>query len=272
MIITANTKISALIKANPDVIDVITSINAHFKKLQNPVLRKILASRVTIADAARIGKCDIETFFLKLKPLGFTVLGLAEARAEYGSVEQDSYEKVPGNIHYDVLLDVREDISSGKDPFRKIMQAVSTLSKGNVLLIINTFEPLPLISILQEKGFTADVVEIASDEVHTYFRKVVDNEITIEHGAVDEMQFNRIAARFNDRLQYIDVRQLPMPQPMITILKTLEALPGDMALFVYHKKVPLFLLPELKERKFEAVIRHTAEGVELIIYKQGDDE
>ena len=42
MQIAANTKISVLIKENPAAIDAIATINKHFEKLRNPVLRKIL--------------------------------------------------------------------------------------------------------------------------------------------------------------------------------------------------------------------------------------
>ncbi len=38
MKISANTKISALINENEEVIDVIASINKHFKKLRNPYI------------------------------------------------------------------------------------------------------------------------------------------------------------------------------------------------------------------------------------------
>lgn len=40
MIITENTRISEIIKHDSRTIDVIASINKHFKKLKNPVLRK----------------------------------------------------------------------------------------------------------------------------------------------------------------------------------------------------------------------------------------
>lgn len=262
MVIDASTKIAALIKANPAAIDAIASINAHFKKLQNPVLRKIFASRVTIADAAKIGKCDIEIFFAKLKPLGFSISD--SKPADKGSFPKETTT----NINYDVLLDVRDDINSGKDPFRKIMQAVTALPKDNVLLVINSFEPLPLICILKERGYTSEVVEIGTDEVHTYFKKATDEVLSLGDHSVDETQFEEIKDRFEGRLRYIDVRHLPMPQPMVTILKALDALDNDTALYVYHKKVPLFLLPELKERNYRNVIRHTSEGVELIIYEQ----
>ncbi len=39
-----------------------------------------------------------------------------------------------------------------------------------------------------------------------------------------------------------------MPLPMHTILEALKTLPNDKALFVYHKRIPVFLLPELEEQ------------------------
>lgn len=260
MNINTSTKIAALIKEHPGAIDAIASINPHFKKLQNPVLRKIFASRVTIGDAARIGKCDINLFFEKLKPLGFIADEVNETNREV------KYSEV-SNLEYDMLLDVREDIASSKDPFRKIMQAITDLSNGNVLLLINSFEPLPLISILKEKGCTADVVEIGPGEVHTFFKKQTEENISSPSATENEFLFNDIKNRFEGCCEVIDVRQLPMPQPMITILKALESLDEHKALFVHHKKVPLFLLPELKEKNFEYVFKHTEGGVELIIYR-----
>ena len=54
MVVNRKTRISAVIKANKQSIDAITSINKHFNKLRNPVLRKVLAPRVTVEDAAKI--------------------------------------------------------------------------------------------------------------------------------------------------------------------------------------------------------------------------
>jgi uncharacterized protein (DUF2249 family) len=261
MVINANTKISSLIRENPAVIDAIASINAHFKKLQNPLLRKIFASRVTIGDAARIGKCDVDLFYKKLQPLGFSV---SEADKK---LPTNTLIPTTHNIAYDVMLDVRADINEGKDPFKRIMQAINALPAGNVLLLVNSFEPVPLICILKEKGYTAEVIEKTGDEVHTFFRKSSGERLNAGEAVVNGEQFGAIANKFFARMQYIDVRQLPMPQPMMAILKALDTLPRDSALYVYHKKIPMFLLPELKERQYQSIIRHTAEGVELIIYK-----
>ena len=77
-----------------------------------------------------------------------------------------------------------------------------------------------------------------------------------------------ILHRFNGRLETIDVRNLEMPLPMHSIMEALESLPAAKALFVYHKRIPVFLLPELEEQKFSYRIREISEGeVNLLIYK-----
>jgi hypothetical protein len=40
---------------------------------------------------------------------------------------------------------------------------------------------------------------------------------------------------------------------MVTILNELEALPQGHALYVHHKKMPQYLLPELEERRFKTI-------------------
>jgi hypothetical protein len=54
MKINSQTKISVLVKDNPNTIEAIVSVNPHFSKLRNQLLRGILASRTNIGDAARL--------------------------------------------------------------------------------------------------------------------------------------------------------------------------------------------------------------------------
>jgi TusA-related sulfurtransferase len=69
-------------------------------------------------------------------------------------------------------------------------------------------------------------------------------------------------------IRTIDVRELEMPLPMVNILEQLQSIAPGEALFVYHKKVPVFLLPELKERGFEFLIQDTADNkVNLLIFR-----
>ena len=71
MKITKKTKISELIKHDIRSIDAIASIAKPFKKLKNPLLRKLMASRVNIAEAAKIGGATVAEFVQVLAPLGF---------------------------------------------------------------------------------------------------------------------------------------------------------------------------------------------------------
>ncbi|MDP1726552.1 MAG: DUF2249 domain-containing protein [Bacteroidota bacterium] len=166
-------------------------------------------------------------------------------------------------------LDVRPVIAGGKDPFSIIMERVKALEDGQILKIINTFEPVPLIRILEKQGFIVYVETISEKWIETYFFKPKKVEIkSIEQDKPEESNWETILHRFKDKLQTIDVRQLEMPLPMTTILETLENLSDDHALFVYHKRLPVFLLPELTERKFEFRSHETSDGeVELLIFK-----
>lgn len=282
MTISATTKISALIKANPDSIEAIVAINKHFEKLRNPILRKILASRVTIADAAKIGKCSVNDFFEKLIPLGFIVSpDPAEIpnNAILPKVRPVFMQKI--SAVNTITLDVRAGLASGNDPFQKIMETVASMPPDNFLLIINTFEPSPLINVLKRKGFDYYTEEVQKDLFHTYFginsafpdlHKTVDNEVQfhkLESNVTQQNNdFDNRLDTFIGKMKTIDVRQLEMPLPMVTILQELENLNCGEALFVHHKKIPQFLLPELQERGFKWLIREDGEGdVKLLIFR-----
>lgn len=73
MTINANTKIAAILKHNADALDAIVSISPKFEKLRNPLLRKIMAGRTSLAMASKIGGCSVNDFFVKLQPLGFEI-------------------------------------------------------------------------------------------------------------------------------------------------------------------------------------------------------
>ncbi|MEJ8800793.1 DUF2249 domain-containing protein [Pontibacter sp. H249] len=271
MEIAANTKISAILKANPASIEAIASINRHFEKLRNPLLRKILAPRVTIADAARIGGCTEEEFYKRLEPLGFTLKSTQTNAAQKQAVstaEKPAYLKQL--LQESILtLDVCEDIATGNDPFLKIMNAVGQVNNTNALLLINTFEPTPLISILQKKGYTSFVEVLSPELLHTYFW--LENA-TVKAAADTrpiKKDFDVMVNDYEGRLRYLDVRHLEMPQPMIAILGELETLPAGEALHVTHRKVPQFLLPKLQERGCGIAIKEIGpHEVHLLIYKE----
>lgn len=265
MVINAKTKIGSILKEKSDALEAIISISPKFEKLRNPVLRKLMAGRTSIATASKIGGCKVSDFFVKLKPLGFDI-------DESQTSDTDSKEEVPAfirNLQKQFIeeLDVRPLIDSGKDPLTAILQKINTLNAGQVLKIINSFYPEPLILLLKKQGFDAYADVIDDNLVETYFRKTDKAAGSgIERSESEMENWNELMHRYEGRLEELDVRHLAMPLPMLTILEALEKIPADKALFVYHKRIPVFLIPELKERKFSYCIREISEGeVHLLI-------
>jgi uncharacterized protein (DUF2249 family) len=261
MTINANTKIAAILKQEPAALEAIISISSRFEKLRNPLLRKLMAGRTSIAMASKIGSCSINVFFEKLRPLGFEVNENVAAAA----VLPAPPPAAPGVV---IELDVRPAIAAGNDPLGIIMEEVKALQPGQALKIINTFEPAPLIVLLERQGFTSHVNAIAGDLVETTFYKQAGAPAAEAAQPDAGKGWDELMQVFKERLQVLDVRQLKMPGPMLAILAELDKLCADKALFVYHKRIPVFLLPELVQRKFDYRIKEINEGeVHLLIFK-----
>ncbi|HSV12248.1 MAG TPA: DUF2249 domain-containing protein [Hanamia sp.] len=267
MNINANTKIAKILKQNPDALKAIISINPRFEKLRNPLLRKLMAARTSIGMAAKIGGFEVERFYEKLKPLGFDI--------DTESHLENNQERPKLPVFFNTLkpeqivdFDVRPVIDAGGDPLSLIVEKVKKIPKGGALKIINSFEPTPLISLLQKQGFESFVDPIDEHLVETYFYKKDDMAVQINEAEENSAGWEELMQKFEGKMQTVDVRNLEMPKPMMTILEAIEKLPDDKALFVYHKRIPVFLLPELRERKFDFRIKEIAPNeVHLLIFK-----
>ncbi len=205
---------------------------------------------------------------------------LEEIGFKFGTLQKQKTEAKNLNIIYMsnsrkiknlVSLDVRPTLDSGEDPFKIIMEAIKVLKEEETLQIINTFEPIPLIRKLESKGYESWTERPSEGVVHTFFKlnptKWVDNEVE-EVVKKSKTNFEEQLTFFGDNIRVIDVRNLEMPEPMVTILKEIETLKKDQALYVDHKKIPQFLLPELEQRDFDILYKeidcnHTV----LLIYK-----
>ncbi len=265
--INEHTKIGTIIKQHPDALEAIISISPKFEKLRNPILRKLMAGRADIGMASKMSGFGAEIFYQKLKTLGFKI------DEQPGTIAKEK-RAIPAfiksmNKEETIELDVRPLITSGKDPLNLITTTVKMLKAGQVLKIINSFEPIPLMRLLEKQGFEVYADVINDDLVETFFYKK-EGVTTLSLSTVNNTSasWDDILKRFEGNLQTIDVRQLEMPAPMITILESLDKLPEGQALFVQHKRIPVFLLPELAERKFDYRVNEISVGdVQLLIFK-----
>lgn len=247
--ITKEMKVSEVLKKFPETLEVFIEASPHFKKLENKFLRKTLASRVTIQQAATIAGVELTELLYKLNK---------KIHNDYREINSDKNElpKVMerpewlDKISQDkiVELDVRPILNSGRDPFLDIMNKVQELKDDQVLLLINFFEPVPLYTVLGKKGFE-HYTEKEEDKFKVYFfRKETKTQISLDsHQSLDSVK-----SEFSKVIE-LDVRELPPPEPMIKILETLSQVDENTLLLVYHHREPLMLYPKLEERGYEAI-------------------
>lgn len=62
-------------------------------------------------------------------------------------------------------LDVR-DIDG--EPFGTIVEALDDLPEDGRLRLVNSFEPVPLYNVLEQRGFTHETEQVADDEWHVW--------------------------------------------------------------------------------------------------------
>jgi uncharacterized protein (DUF2249 family) len=223
--------------------------------------------------ASRMGGCKVADFFDKLRPLGFVVDEGPEPCVRNCTNTTDEpvvpafmLKLAPGQV---VDVDVRPILEEGADPLGPIMKKVKALEPGRVLKIVAPFKPEPLIRLLEKKGFESWSETIGDESVHTWFyMRSRDRAIGSFEKPFATEDWQTMLDRHDGKLVTIDVRHLEMPLPMMAILEALESLPGGYALVVHHKRIPVFLLPELAERGWTCRINETGPScVDLFIFK-----
>ncbi len=258
-----HSKISAIIAAHPDALDALVSLSPKFQKLRNPILRKLMAGRTSIEAASKIGGCTYDDFVQKLSPLGLQFEKNGTSTEQVTIAAPDWLSAKEGIFD----LDVRPVLETGQDPLRIILDTLQTLKAGQILCVINSFEPTPLISLLGNKGYES-YVENTDGVCMTYFHLTDDAKLPEPAPLEISEGYDEVFAQYRNSMTEIDVRKLSMPMPMVRILETLATLPEEKALWVHHRKVPAFLLPELKDRNYNYLIREIGpEEVDLLIYK-----
>lgn len=264
MKINGNTKVSKVIKENKEAIEAIVSLNPHFTKLRNPVLRRLLAPRVNLAEAAKIGKCDVEEMLNALVAIGFELEDdLTTEKPKNKPLENEQKERFLENKKI-ISLDVRPILAKGEDPFNSLQKALKKLGKEEVLEILIDFEPIPLIRIQEKKGYVT--LTVAEDGVyHTYFKAAATNtsatplnDIAIQ--TVSQPEYDELVKTFPGKIVTIDVRDLEMPGPLVKILEAIEKLDDNTGLKIFHKRIPQHLLPELETKKLSTFICPISEG------------
>lgn len=167
-----------------------------------------------------------------------------------------------------VELDVREQLRSKLEPFKLIMDTVTSLEKDQTFVLHAIFKPTPLLTLMKTKGFANKVEKLADDHWVTTFvhksRKAELEFITDEHASHDTDTECPAAVAGEKQVHTLDNRGLEPPQPMVRTLKKLEAAaPGD-EVHIHNDRVPVFLIEELNTLGYPFEIEEQPDGTAKI--------
>jgi uncharacterized protein (DUF2249 family) len=165
-----------------------------------------------------------------------------------------------------VVLDVREDLRAGREPFAQIMAAVADLARDGVLVLRTPFEPQPLYRVLGRRGLV-HVAEQGGPEDWTvtfYWPEAGASPAGDDSGRGHEP--------LEAGLSRLDVRGLEPPLPLVRVLERLDTLEPDEGLEVLHDRRPLLLYPQLEDRGFRHETDEPAPGLVRIRIRRGGSD
>jgi uncharacterized protein (DUF2249 family) len=255
MTFTLKTKIATALKERPDLKEILPAFHPAFKKLQNPILARTLTRLVTVEDAAKIAGVNPEAMLAVMNTPG---------------VPQDlpprsaNTEPAPRPPWYETdritELDVRPQLAAGDDPFKIIIAATRELPAGQILELIASFEPAPIIRVLQKQGW-ASWLRWEGEACHVAFWYAKQKQADGGTGVVvPSERLEKLAAGW-----VIDVRGLEPPQPMVYVLRTLEDAELVLPLTIKHQRVPSVLFSHLEDTDYKWSTKEHEDGVDIVI-------
>ncbi|MEO5797822.1 MAG: DUF2249 domain-containing protein [Gemmatimonadales bacterium] len=157
-----------------------------------------------------------------------------------------------------VELDLRDLLRAGGAPKAQILEAVATLPVDGVLHLRTPFLPVPLIQLLQPRGFQYHAASFSDSDWSTWFWRTTPAP--------------RPAAKATgsaiDRSGAEDLRLLPPPEPMLRILERIdrEALAFEVLLPFYPE--PLIRLLADGQWRLE-LVEEASDGVRVRLVPGG---
>ena len=165
-------------------------------------------------------------------------------------------------------LDVRPMLRAGEEPFQAIMDAVGALAPGESLRLIAPFRPVPLFSVMANRGFAASDRALDGGDWEVLFSPVAG----VQAAAGLATGSSPSAPSWGDPIEELDLIDLEPPEPMVQTLEALERLPRGKTLLQINVRVPQFLLPQLAARGFVHEVRVQSEDLVRIFIRHAHPE
>lgn len=162
-----DTRVGDLLDAYPGVEEVLIRWWPAFAKLRNPILRKTVAKVATLEQAARVGNIPVRELVRKLRE---------ETGQPLDSVDDVASTLIetcgtPWTSQISQTIDVDTLLESGIHPLGEVRRAAGALAAGEILRLISSFRPAPLLDVLADTGFAVRCTQTSPGRFETLIRR-----------------------------------------------------------------------------------------------------
>ncbi len=182
-IITEEDKIYDIIKKYPELKNVLISINPIYKRLSNPIMLNSVAKITAVKEAAKIGKIYTKQLLLELnEAIGKREEFINITKKTLFKAESNILDKTFGNnsenrtkpnwLKKFKSAKILDYTKTDEEPFLKVTQLASTLTKNEGFILLQNFEPIPLINYLKSLGFEVFTNQKTENKYKIYFYKI----------------------------------------------------------------------------------------------------
>jgi Domain of unknown function (DUF1858)/Uncharacterized conserved protein (DUF2249) len=207
MRVTPEMTIKDVLKINEHMMDAFIWISPSFRRLKNPTLRRTMSGRVSVAQAARVGRVPLtEALYVLNLTAGEDEQRLA---CELKLSDRKNCEYWPDNLpdkprellglrdddRHVIFVDVMPQANRDEDPRPAIMHGLTELRDNeDVLLVRHAFDPIPLRDLFASRGFASWAEERRPNDWYIYFYRPTAFATAVAHAPVSAVPFVRAAA------------------------------------------------------------------------------
>jgi hypothetical protein len=167
-VISPDATVGDLLEAYPALESVVTELFPSFAKLRTPEVRTAVARSLTLEQAAVASNVSLPEAVRRLRQAaGFAES--VEASATGKPANAPAWVKA-GTVSQ--TIDARPMLAQGQHPKSLVIEALSTLQSGQVLLLIVPFVPGPLIELGRSQGFETWTRQGEPGRFETYFGRM----------------------------------------------------------------------------------------------------
>ena len=183
-IITEEDTVYEVLTKHPELKEVLIKISPKFKNLQNPVLFNTVARVTSLGKASKIGNIYIKEMLYELnEAIGKSGEFLTYFKSQIPKMQEEFLKKqfgtgVAGNeggkpawMEKSAGFPEFDARKVDGEPFTFIMDKAGSVVSGGGFVLVQKFEPAPIINYLQTQGFESFTDKKNENEVRVYFYK-----------------------------------------------------------------------------------------------------